>query len=174
LASRDYYVRATAQFNGIEVMTTSVKFRTKAQFVPVPVITWPTNGLDIAGQDLKVVWKKQASSGFQVELSTSSKFAPRSTTYLRLDDPLATSITTTLKKGTWYIRVSAVAEGGYTDPSEVVQINMGVDGGVNGLEDPTAVDDITVSTTPTKIIENGHVYIFRDGKRYNVLGTMVE
>lgn len=174
LASRDYYVRATAQFNGLEVKTTDTKFRTKAQYVPIPVITWPTNGIDIAGQDLKVVWKKQASSGFQVELSTSKSFAPRSTTKIRLDDPAATSATTTLKKGTWYIRVMAVAEGGYTDPSEVVQINMGVDGGVNGLEDPTAVEDVTVTTSPTKILDNGQVYILRNGKRYNVLGTMVE
>jgi hypothetical protein len=174
LASRDYYVRATAQFNGLEVMTTSVKFRTMAQYVPVPVITWPTNGIDIAGQDLKVVWKKQASSGFQVELSTSKTFAPRNTTKIRIDDPNAWSTTTTLKKGTWYIRVMAAQEGGYTDPSKVVQINMGVDGGVNGLEDPTAVDDVTISTTPTKLVENGHVYILRNGKRYNLLGNYAQ
>jgi hypothetical protein len=174
LASRDYYVRATAQFNGIEVMTTSVKFRTKAQYVPVPQITWPTNGLDVEGEDIKVVWKKQPSSGFQVELSTSKNFAPRSTTKIRLDDPYASSTTTTLKKGTWYIRVSAVAEGGYTEPSEIVQINMGVAGGVNGLEDPTAVDDVTVSTRPIKVVENGQVYILRNGKRYNILGTYVQ
>ena len=174
LASRTYYVRATAQFNDTEVMANPVKFRTKAQFVPVPVITWPINGIDIVGEDLKVVWKKQASSGFQVELSTTSKFPPRNTTKIRLDDPDATSTITTLKKGTWYIRVSASAEGGYTDPSEVVQINMGVDGGVNGLEDTSDVDDIIISTTPTKVVENGHVYILRNGKRYNMLGSICE
>ena len=128
----------------------------------------------MAGEDLKVVWKKQASSGFQVELSTSKSFAPRSTTKIRLDDPNAYSTTTTLKKGTWYIRVMAVAEGGYTEPSEVVQINMGVDGGVNGIEDPTAVEDVTVTTSPTKILDNGQVYILRNGKRYNVLGSVLE
>jgi hypothetical protein len=174
LASRDYYVRATAQFNGVEVMTSGVKFRTKAQFVPIPVITWPTNGIDIAGEDIKVVWKQQASSGFQVELSTSPKFAPRSTTKIRLDDPAATNTTTKLKAGKWYIRVQAVAEGGYTDPSEVVQINMGVDGGVNGLEDPTAVEDVTITTSPTKILDDGHVYILRNGKRYNILGRTIQ
>jgi hypothetical protein len=174
LASRDYYVRATAQFNGIEVMTTNTKFRTKAQYVPVPVITWPTNGIDIAGKDIKVVWKQQASSGFQVEFSTKTSFAPRYTTKIRLNDPKAFSTTTQLTSGKWYIRVSAVAEGGYTDPSNVVEVNMGVTGGVNGLEDPAAVEDLIVNTTPTKIVEQGHVYIIRDGKRYNVLGTIVE
>ena len=109
-----------------------------------------------------------------MELSTSKSFAPRSTTKIRLDDPAATSATTTLKKGTWYIRVMAVAEGGYTDPSEVVQISMGVDGGVNGLEDPTAVEDVTITTSPTKILDDGHVYILRNGKRYNILGRTIQ
>lgn len=174
LASRDYYVRATALFNGITVMTTEVAFRTKAQFVPVPVITWPINGIDIAGEDLKIVWKQQPSSGFQIELSTRPTFAPRYTTKIRLDDPTASYTTTTLKSGKWYIRMQAVAEGGYTESSEVVEINMGVDGGVNGLEDTSDVDDVIISTTPTKIVENGQVYILRNGKRYNLLGTYVQ
>ena len=174
LASRDYYVRATALFNGIEVMTTSTKFRTMAQYVPVPVITWPTNGIDIAGQDLKIVWKKQASSGFQVEISSKTSFAPRYTTKIRLDDPNAVSTITQLEAGKWYIRVMAAQEGGYTDPSEMVQINMGVDGGVNGLEAPTAVEDVTITTSPTKILDDGHVYILRNGKRYNILGRTVQ
>ena len=174
LASRDYYVRATAKFNGVEVMTTNTKFRTKAQFVPIPVITWPTNGIDIAGEDIKVVWKQQASSGFQVELSTSPKFAPRSTTKIRLDDPAATNTTTKLKAGKWYIRMQAVAEGGYTESSKVVEINMGVAGGVNGLEDTSDVDDVVISTTPTKILDDGHVYILRNGKRYNILGRTIQ
>ena len=174
MASRDYYVRATAQFNGIEVMTTYVKFRTKPQFVPVPIITWPTNGLNIAGENIKVVWKQQASSGFQVELSTTNKFAPRSTTKIRIEETDVFSTTTTLKQGTWYIRVMAAAEGGYTEPSEVVQINMGVDGGVNGLENPSAVDNLMTSKTPTKVVENGQVYILRNGKRYTLLGNTAQ
>ena len=121
-----------------------------------------------------MVWKKQASSGFQVELSTSTSFAPRNTTKIRLDDPAATFATTTLKSGTWYIRVMAAAEGGYTDPSEVVQIKMGVDGGVNGLENPTAVEDVMVTTSPIKMLENGQVYILRNGVRYNILGRTAQ
>ena len=174
LASRDYYVRAIAQFNGISVMTTAVKFRTQAQDVPIPVITWPTNGIDIAGKDIKVVWTKQASSGFLVEFSTVEKFPSRYTTKIKLEDPNAVSTTTQLDPGKWYIRVSAVAEGGYTAPSDVVEVNMGVDGGVNGLEDPTAVDDVTITTIPAKIVENGNVYILRNGKRYNILGSVSE
>ena len=174
LASRDYYVRATAQFNGLEVKTTDTKFRTKPQDVPIPVITWPTDGIDIVGEDIKVVWKQQASSGFQVELSTSPKFPPRSTTKIRLEDPKVFSTTTQLTAGKWYIRVMAAAEGGYTDPSDVVVVNMGVPNGVNGLEDTSDVDDVVISTTPTKVVENGLLYILRNGKRYNILGSICE
>jgi hypothetical protein len=66
-----------------------------------------------------------------------------------------------LEQGTWYIRVMAMAEGGYTEPSEIVTVNMGAASGV---------DDIVQTTTPTKIIENGQVFILRNGKRYNLLG----
>ena len=155
LASRDYYVRATAQFNGMEVMTVNTKFRTMPQYVPVPVITWPTNGLDIAGEDLKIVWKQQASSGFQVEISGKTTFPPRSTTKIRIDETDLFSTTTTLESGKWYIRVKAAAEGGYTDPSDVVEINMGVEGGVSGIEDGSAVENVQTAITPIKIIENG-------------------
>lgn len=169
LASRDYYVRATAEFNGTEVMATAVKFRTKAQYVPVPVITWPTDGLDIAGSELSVVWRQQASSGFQVEFSTKSNFPPRSTTKVRIDEPTQFSCKVDdLAVGTWYIRVLAAAEGGYTEPSKVVTVKMGVPGGVS------SVDDVPVTTTPTKIVENGHLYILRNGKRYNILGNIDE
>lgn len=174
LASRDYYVRVTASFNGMQVMTTGVKFRTSPQFVPVPVITWPTNGIDIAGEELKIVWKQQASSGFQVEISGKSTFPPRSTTKIRIEETDVFSTTTTLKSGKWYIRVMAAAEGGYTNPSDVVEINMGVVGGLSGTEVPAGVDDVYTNTTSTKIIESGQVYILRNGKRYNVLGNTIQ
>lgn len=174
LASRDYYVRATAQFNGMEVMTVNTKFRTMPQYVPVPVITWPTNGLDIAGEDLKIVWKQQASSGFQVEISGKTTFPPRSTTKIRIDETDVFSTTTTLEPGKWYIRVKAAAEGGYTEPSDVVEINMGVEGGVSGIEDGSAVENVQTAITPIKIIENGQVYILRNGVRYNLLGRTAQ
>ena len=174
LASRDYYVRATAQFNGMEVMTVNTKFRTMPQYVPVPVITWPTNGLDIAGEDLKIVWKQQASSGFQVEISGKTTFPPRSTTKIRIDETNLFSTTTTLEPGKWYIRVKAAAEGGYTEPSDVVEINMGVEGGVSGIEDGSAVENVQTAITPIKIIENGQVYILRNGVRYNLLGRTAQ
>ena len=166
LASRDYYVRVIASFNGMQVMCKEVKFRTMAQFVPVPIITSPANGTHFAGNDVTVTWKEQASSGFQVEFSQKSNFPPRSTTKVRVDNPTVFTCTKTgLSKGTWYIRVSAVAEGGLTEPSAVVTVYMG---------STTDLGDVSVDTNPIKVLENGQVYILRNGVRYNLLGRTAQ
>lgn len=166
LASRDYYVRVIASFNGMQVMCKEVKFRTMAQFVPVPIITSPANGTHFAGNDVTVTWQEQASSGFQVDFSQKSNFPPRSTTKVRVDDPMVFTCTKTgLSKGTWYIRVSAVAEGGLTEPSAVVTVYMG---------STTDLGDVSVDTTPIKVLENGQVIIQRNGKRYTLLGNTAQ
>ena len=166
MASRDYYVRATANFNGMQVMTTGVKFRTKAQFVPVPEILSPTDGAHIPGDQITITWKEQASSGFQVELCQKSNFPPRSTTRVRFEDPNTFSCTRSgLAEGTWYIRVMAAAEGGYTEPSKVVTVYMG---------STVDVDNVHMHNAPSKVIENGQLYILRNGKTYNVLGNAIE
>ena len=166
LASRDYYVRVIASFNGMQVMCKEVKFRTMAQFVPVPIITSPANGTHFAGNDVTVTWQEQASSGFQVDFSQKSNFPPRSTTKVRVDDPTVFTCTKTgLSKGTWYIRVSAVAEGGLTEPSAVVTVYMG---------STTDLGDVSVDTNPIKVLENGQVYILRNGVRYNLLGRTAQ
>jgi len=35
------------------------------------------------------------------------------------------------------------------------------------------VDDVTIVTPARKIIENGQVFIIKDGVRYNILGAVV-
>ena len=166
LASRDYYVRVTASFNGMQVMCKEVKFRTKPQFVPIPVITSPANGTHFAGNDVTVTWKEQASSGFQVEFSQKSNFPPRSTTKVHVEDPTVFTCTKTgLKTGTWYIRVSAIAEGGLTEPSAMVTVYMG---------STTDLGNVSVDTTPIKVLENGQVIILRNGQRYTLLGNTAQ
>ena len=166
MASRIYYVRATATFSGMNVMTDATKFRTMAQYVPVPVITSPKNGTHIAGDEVTVTWQEQPSSGFQVEFCTKDNFPPRSTKTQRIDDPNVFSCTKAgLTAGTWYIRVLAAAEGGYTEPSEVVTVYMG---------SAADVDNVSVESSPTKVVENGQVIIYRNGKRYNVLGNTAQ
>ena len=39
---------------------------------------------------------------------------------------------------------------------------------------PTALDDVENKVAPRKVIENGHVFILKDGIRYNVLGNVVK
>ena len=39
---------------------------------------------------------------------------------------------------------------------------------------PSAVEDVVVPNTTTKVIENGQMYIIRDGVRYNALGGVVK
>jgi hypothetical protein len=39
---------------------------------------------------------------------------------------------------------------------------------------PTGVEDVLVPNTTTKVIENGQMYIIRDGVRYNALGGVVK
>ena len=70
-----------------------------------------------------------------------------------------------LDPGTWYIRVMAMAEGGYTEPSDIVTVYV---------ESGAATEEVVVSTMPTKIIENGQVYILRNGVRYDLLGRTAQ
>jgi hypothetical protein len=39
---------------------------------------------------------------------------------------------------------------------------------------PSAVEDVVAPNTVTKVIENGQMYILRDGVRYNALGGVVK
>ena len=166
LASRNYYVRVTAKYSNGSVMSDFVQFRTKPQDVPVPVILSPKNGTSFAGEEVMVTWKEQPSSGFQVECSTERDFPSRGLKKVRISETDVFSCTITkLKAGTWYIRVKAAKEGGWTEPSEVVTVYTG---------GTASVEDLQVETTPTKIVENGHVYIQRNGKRYNLLGAYAQ
>ena len=164
MASRDFYLRVHANFAGVDVISPVVKFRTKPLEVPVPVILTPVDGTHINANQVTVTWKPQLSSGFQVEMSSRNDFpGGRLTKKYRINETDVFSYTITkLEVGTWYIQVKASAEGGYTEPSEYVTIHV---------DSNTAVDDVMISTTPTKVLENGQVYILRNGKRYTILGN---
>ena len=162
LASRDYYVRVTAEFEGTTVQSDQIKFRTKPQSVPVPVILTPKNEDKIVGNSITVTWQQQVSSGFQVEISSQKDFPNRYTKRFRTDYQTFTYIANDLEAGKWYIRVKAAAEGGYTEPSNVVTVD---------LMDDTPVDNITIQHSPKKILEDGQLRIFRNGECFDVLGN---
>ena len=165
VASRDYYVRVQAKYSGAVIMSDAVKFRSAPLDVPVPQIITPTNGAHIAGNQIAVTWKPQASSGFQVEMSNREDFpGGRTTKKYRINETdVFTYTITNVSKGTWYIRVLASAEGGYTEPSNVVKVYVNMN---------TALDNLQWDTEPTKLFENGRVYILKNGKRYNMLGLL--
>jgi len=166
-ASTYYNVRATVTYSGIEAISEIIAFRTEAQYVPVPVITSPTEGATVAGPDVTIQWQDQPSGGFRVELSSSETFAPRKTKSATEEMGATSHTYTGIADGVWYVRVKAVADGAYTDPSDVVTFTVGADA--------TGLQSANCNLQPvSKILENGVVYILRDGHKYTTLGTLVE
>lgn len=162
LASRNYFVRATVRFSNVVVTSDIVKFRTEAQEVPIPVIIAPANGQVVGPGKVVVKWQQQVSSGFEVQYSQDVKFSARKTKRFQVgvyDYQHAGEQITAM--GTWYVRVMAMKEGGLTEPSAVVSFEVG---------DTSSLDDLYINEQPTKAIEDGHVVIYRNGKRYNLLG----
>ena len=165
VASKNYFVRATAKFADLVTTSDAVRFRTVALDVPVPVIISPAMGEVIKSNSVTVKWQNQVSSGYQVELCKSASFPSRSIKKSRTDLYTHECTYDNIEEGTWYVRVAAMKEGGLTDYSEVVSFMV---------EIPSAVDDIHMSNLPTKIIENGQVYILRNGVRYDLLGRTAQ
>ena len=171
MASRNYYIRASVTFAGNTVVSDPIKVRTMAQYVPVPEIISPANGQTIVGTIIPVVWKQQASSGFQVEFSQNADFPKRQTKQYRTDIytfsyTFEPSTKNNAHLGTWYIRVAAMKEGGLTEYSPVVQVVL--------ADQASAVGDTYIYNQPVKTVENGQVIIYRDGVRYDVLGNAAE
>ena len=162
MASKNYYVRAMVRFDKVVVESDVVKFRTLALPVPVPVIISPTSGEIINATSVTVKWQNQQSSGFQVEFSKSASFPSRSTKKFRTDIYTHEYTYEDIAEGTWYVRVAAMKEGGLTDYSEVVSFTMDI---------PSGVEDNYVDDKPIKTIEDGKVVIYRNGKRYDLLGS---
>lgn len=165
MPSRLYYARATVTFDGITATSAYVSFRTEAVEVPVPVIISPADGDTIYGSEIEVCWQEQASSGFRVELATAESFAPRVTKTVKTDAFTYCNTYIDLTPGTYYLRVKAVADGGNTDPSETVKVQ---------LEAATALPNMSAGHKVQKLVRDGQILILRDGKQYNLLGAPVE
>ncbi len=166
-ASRDFYLRVHADFAGAQVISPVVKFRSEPIDVPIPVILSPTDGQRIYGNAITVTWKSQPSSGFQVELCERNDFpGGRLVKKYRIEDTdVFTYTIPKVQPGIWYIQVKAAAEGGYTEPSKYVQVYVTED---------TALENVQSTSQPTKVIDNGQVFILRNGQRYNLLGGTIQ
>ena len=165
LASTFYYVRAQVSFAGVTAYSAIHRFRTEAQEVPVPLLISPADGDTIRSTQVEVCWQEQPSSGFRVEMSTSTSFPARLTKSARVDNTIYCHTFSGVEPGTYFLRVKAVADATLTDPSQVVTIVV---------ETPSALERTDAQTNVRKVLKNGQVIIIRDGVRYSLLGTLLD
>lgn len=165
LYSTYYYVRCEVAYDGVTAIAPAVRFRTEAQEVPVPIILSPAEGDTIVGTEVEICWKEQPSSGFRVEISTQESFPGRKTKIAKPDYTEYCCTFEELEPSPYYVRVLALADGVWTEPSEVVSFV---------LMAPTAVEQTRVAAMPTKIIREGQLLILREGHTYNVYGQIIK
>lgn len=164
-ASTSYYVRVEVKYGGITTTSAISSFKTLTLPTPVPSLITPHDGDTIVGKELRVAWEEQNALGFRAELSTATSFAGRLTKIKSTDAFVYECTYTDVKPGTYYLRLKALSENGYTEPSEVLTIYV---------EEPTALENVNFDNRSYKTIENGQVIIIRNGKKYNMLGQTLK
>lgn len=163
--SATYYVRATLTTSSLKAVSDAISFHTVAMQVPVPVIVSPSEGDIVYATELEVCWQEQPSLGFRVEMSSSTGFEARLTKVSNIEAGTYCYTYKSVKPGTYYLRVKAIADEAYTDPSPVVSIEV---------RKPTALDDVDADSKAVKTIENGRIVILRDGVRYDIFGQKID
>ena len=163
LNSTYYYVRVSVAYADLYAVSNVVRFRTIAQYVPVPVITSPHDGDIITDNTVEVCWQQQASSGFRVEISTVQSFPARKTTVAREDYTVWCTTFTDLEPATYYIRVKARADGEWTEPSDVVSVVL--------QSTESAITPVAMDGQPVKVIRDGQLLIRKDGELYDLFGN---
>ena len=164
LYSSYYYVRCDVSYDGVTAISQAARFRTEAQDVPVPVITSPKEGETIVSTDVEICWQQQPSSGFRIELSTVETFAGRKTKVATQDFDKYCYTYEDKEAGVYYVRVMALADGAWTEPSEVVSFT---------LETPDAVEQTEQPNAPAKVIRDGQLLILRAGEYFDLFGNKI-
>ena len=164
LYSSYYYVRCVVSYEGLTAISPAVRFRTEAQEVPVPVITSPKEGETIVGTDIEICWQQQPSSGFRIELSTAENFASRKTKIATQSYDAFCYTYTDREPGVYYVRVRAIADAGWTEPSQPVSFT---------LEAPSAVGQTNVTDLPVKVIRNGQLLIRVKDTWFDIFGCQI-
>ena len=165
LFSSYYFVRCEVSYDGVTAVSPVSRFRTEAQEVPVPVITYPAEGDTIVGTDVEICWQQQPSSGFRIELSTAETFPGRKTKVANQDYDKYCYTYEDKEAGVYYVRVMALADGAWTEPSETVSFV---------LETPTGIGQTEQFGAPAKIIRNGQLLIRVNAEWLDVLGNRVK
>jgi len=104
-----YFVRVRGSLGAIHANSSHVRFTTDLMLgqVPVPTILSPTEGEQISGTSITVVWEEQVSRMFRIQLSQSDNF-PLMGRIQRdvVPEEFETSFVN-LAQGVWFIRMQA-------------------------------------------------------------------
>lgn len=165
LYSSYYFVRCEVNYDGVTAVSPTSRFRTEAQEVPVPVIVSPEEGDTIVGTEVEICWQQQPSSGFRIELSTQETFPGRKTKVAREDYTALCHTYTEVEPTTYYVRVLALADGVWTDPSPVISFVVEQPAALNPVSDDPSV--------PAKLIRNGQLLIRRGNDYFDIFGNRI-
>lgn len=108
-----YYVRCTAEYDAVRIVSELSSFRTLSLPVPVPEILQPSDKEVIKNTELHVSWQPQNAQSFRVELSTVESFAPRNTKTMNVNAYTYEATFTNVAEGNWFLRVRASSVDGW-------------------------------------------------------------
>ena len=132
--STTYYARVKAVKGDIQAISERIYFVTEEVPIPVPFLILPADGATIYGTEIELSWQVQASKGFRTEMSQSSTFPTRSTTFKTVDAFTYNAVYSNLDDGTYYLRVRALNSAGMTEPSEYVMVSLNNTSAVHGVD----------------------------------------
>ncbi len=118
-----YYLRCTASYGTVQIVSDISSFTTMSLPVPTPVILSPADNEVVRSADLHVAWEKQNARSFRVELSTVTSFAPRNTKTLNTDAYTYNATYTNLSEGDYYLRVRASSVDGWVS-SDMLRVTI--------------------------------------------------
>jgi len=119
-----YFARVSVNDGNIQAISEAITFTTRDVFIPVPVISSPTNGARIGGKNIHICWQQQDSRGFRVEYSRDPSFPSRGTTVRNLDAFTYCTTFENLSSGNYYFRVRALRVSDTTEPSTMVMVTL--------------------------------------------------
>ena len=119
-----YFARVSVNDGNIQAMSEAITFTTRDVFIPVPVISSPTNGAMIGGKNIQICWQQQDSRGFRVEYSKDPAFPSRGTTVRNLDAFTYCTTFENLSSGNYFFRVRALRASDTTEPSTTVSVTL--------------------------------------------------
>ena len=122
LPMTSYFARVSVNDGSIQALSEAITFTTRDVFIPVPVISSPTNGAIIGGKNIQICWQQQYSRGFRVEYSRDPLFPGRGTTVRNLDAFTYCTTFENLSSSTYHFRVRALRASDTTEPSATVSV----------------------------------------------------